>query len=203
MSDKENEIKLDAKISNNAEIQLKKLIVQQEKVITRLNRELELLTDNSHNMKNEIRIVSDSERFKTEELENAEKEIVKLKEEIKFFQDSNKELVNSIDEVERTLQELESSHVHISHDGSHSDNSHLKQSKRALMEENERLIRDLAQYEARLKDMQMRLERADCDKSITQKKLETAESNIEILNETLEFMGDENIHFKGILKLIN
>jgi predicted RNase H-like nuclease (RuvC/YqgF family) len=109
-------------------------------------------------MKNEIRIVSESERFKTEELENAEREIIKMKEEIKFFQDSNKELVNSIDEVERTLQELESSHVHVSHDGSYSDNSHLKLSKRALMDENEKLVRDLAQYEAKNRELQVKLE---------------------------------------------
>jgi len=99
-------------------MQIKNLVLQQEKTITRLNKELELLTDNSHNMKSEIRLLNESERFKTEELENAEQEIVKLKEEIKFFQESNKELVSSIDEVERTLQELETSQpipLHISH----------------------------------------------------------------------------------------
>lgn len=41
------------------------------------------------------------------------------------------------------------------------------------------------------------LQRSKTDKSLLQKSLETAESNIEILNETLEYMSNENIHYKG------
>jgi predicted nucleic acid-binding Zn-ribbon protein len=78
-----------------------------KKLISNLKKEVELLTDNGFSMKDELRIMNESEKLKTEELEAAEQEIIKLKDEIKFFQENNKELVNSIDEVERTLQELE------------------------------------------------------------------------------------------------
>lgn len=138
----ENQPESDKETQNNSEKerQLKKLILKQEQTIVKLNKEIEMLTDNCHYMKNEIRCVSECEKAKTEELDNAEKEILKLQDEIKFFQESNRELVNSIDEVERTLQEIEGANIAAeNHEGSHSESSQLKQSKRALVEENDKL----------------------------------------------------------------
>lgn len=179
------------------EIQLKKLVLQQEDTINKLKNELDLLTDNSMTMKNEIRLLNESERLKTEELENAEQEILKLKEEIKFFQESNKELVNSIDEVERTLQEIEGNQVVPIIDTSKSDTSQSKVHARSLLEENDKMTKEICELQARCQELNFQLQKVDSDKTITQKKLETAESNIEILNETLEFMGNENTQFKG------
>ncbi|CAI2377607.1 unnamed protein product [Moneuplotes crassus] len=181
------------------EFKLKKLILQQEATISKLTNELELLTDNSVNMKNEIRLLNECERLKTEELDNAEQEIIKLKEEIKFFQESNKELVNSIDEVEKTLQEIERGPGISMMDSSKSESSYHKIDKRSLLEENDRLNKETNELQSRCHDLSFQLQKVDSDKSITQKKLETAESNIEILNETLEFMSNENSQFKDQL----
>ena len=157
-------------------------------------------------MKNEIRFLNESERLKTEELENAEQEITKMKEEVKFFRESNKELVNSIDEVERTLQEIEGNQaIPMMIDGSVSNHSHSqnKFSKRSLVDENEKLTKEIAELQQRCQTLSSELSKIDSDKTITQRKLETAESNIEILNETLEFLGNENTQFKGnILRII-
>ena len=78
-----------------------------QKLISNLKKEVELLTDNGFSMKNEIRMLNESERMKTEELDSAENEITKLKDEIVFFKESNKDLINSIDEVEKTLHDIE------------------------------------------------------------------------------------------------
>ena len=58
---------------NKKEKELKRIIVNQEKNIKKLNKELDLLTDNWHNMKDEIRWIAESERLKTDDLECAEK----------------------------------------------------------------------------------------------------------------------------------
>lgn len=51
----------------------------------------------------------------------------------------------------------------------------------------------------RNQELAYELKKVDSDKTIIERKLETAESNIEILNETLEFMGNESIHCKNQL----
>lgn len=180
------------------ERQLKKLIADQEKNVKKLNRELELLMDNSQHMKEEIRSISESERLKTEDLECAEREIVKLNEDIKFYQETNKELMNSIDEVERALQEVETTQIfQTSNENSNNDNSFSKASTRALAEENEKLKDELHDLKNELEDAKYNLKRAKDEKEMAEQSLSTAESNIEILNETLEFISNENIHFKS------
>lgn len=180
------------------ERQLKKMIVTQEKTIKKLNKELDLLTDNCQNMKDEIRCIAESERLKTDDLECAEKEIKKLTEDIKFYQETNRELMNSIDEVERALHEFEETQGLQAHiENSCSESSHQKASKRILFEENTRLKKEIEELQLQLRKITCEFKKNEADLQLAEKSLETAESNIEILNETLEFMSNENIHFKG------
>ena len=180
--------------------ELKKIIVNQDKTIKKLNKELDLLTDNCQNMKDEIRCIAESERLKTDDLEWAEKEILKLNEDIRFYQETNRELMNSIDEVERALHEFEECQsIPMNTDNSASESSHQKASRRILSEENERLKQEISKFQSDLKQLTYDNKQLESDLLLVEKSLETAESNIEILNETLEFMSNENIHFKGNL----
>lgn len=188
-------------LHNSHDIQksLNETIQKQEKQLKKLNKELELLLDNSEHMKNEVVCLRQTEIMKTEDLENREKEIEKLKEELNYYKETNKELINSIDEVERTLQELEENNYVpkmrcLSHD-SGSPHHTPKDSANKDWELKEQI--EGLQYKCSY--LSEKLNNSECERKVLEESLRTAQSNIEILNETLEFMGDESIVFQGEL----
>ena len=154
-------------------------------------------------MKNELTALRQAEILKTEDLETKEKEITRLRDEVRFYQDTNKELINSIDEVERTLQEVEDSQIlKFKSNSSPSDNSNSGQDQNKtnnLTEENYNLKQNIDMLTKDNQFLKTEFMRIEAEKDVLKESLATANSNIEILNETMEFMGDEHIQCKGEL----